>query len=67
MIYYQVVTRFYDGGYVEVSDVKTFEGDRMPESGSSEAAVCDIYYDYFDNEKEAEKFRREALREAGRR
>lgn len=61
MIYYQVVTRFYDNGAVEVSNVKTFEGDKLPENSKGEAAVCDVYYDYFTDEQQAEKFRREAL------
>lgn len=61
MLYYQVVTKFYDNGEVFVSDVKVFEGDKIPENGHSEAAVCDIYYDYFKDEYAAEKFRKEAL------
>lgn len=65
MLYYQVVTKFYDNGTIDVSEVKTFEGDKIPENSSSEAAVCDVYYDYFKHEQQAEKFRKEALREAG--
>lgn len=61
MLYYQVVTRFYDNGEVDVSDVKVCEGDKMPENSNSEAAVCDVYYDYFKEEYEAEKYRQEAL------
>ena len=66
MIYYQVVMRVYGNGAIDVSEVKTFEGDRIPESSSAAAAVCYVYYDYFESEEQAEKFRREALREAGR-
>lgn len=66
MLYYQVVTKFYDNGAIDVSDVKTFEGDKIPENSSGEAAVCDVYYDYFESEQQAEQFRKEALREAGR-
>lgn len=61
MLYYQVVTRFYDNGAVEVSEVKPLEGDKIPENSKSEAFVCDVYYDYFKSEHEAEKFRREAM------
>ena len=62
MLYYQVCTRFYDNGYVEVSEVKVFEGDKIPANSCAECAICDVYYDYFETEYQAEKFRREALK-----
>lgn len=65
MLYYQVCTRFFDNGKVDVSEVKVFEGDKIPEnsSGSNDSPLCgfDYYYDYFKTESEAEQFRREAL------
>lgn len=66
MLYYQVVTKFYDNGAIDVSHIKVFEGDKMPENSKAECAVCDVYYDYFNRFWQAETFRNEALREAGR-
>ena len=60
MKYYEVETRFFDNGKVEAV---IFEKDakQMPESHYAETAACDIYTNCFENRKDAEQYRQDAL------
>lgn len=56
--FYGVVSKFFDSGRVTASII-TVAAEKKPESTNQETRLCDIYYDYFDTFKEAEKHRKE--------
>lgn len=52
---YEVVSKFYDDGKVEVTFYR-LELDVKPCNKFKKRKHCDVYCDYFTNEREAEKF-----------
>ena len=52
---YEVVSEFYDNGKVDVMFYR-LELDVKPDNKFEERKHCDVYCDYFTNEKEATKF-----------
>lgn len=58
--YYCVTTSVYDDGRITAAITYTKESEHKPQSHSKETRKCDIYTDWFDNEKDAQAFIEEA-------
>ena len=58
---YEVVTKYYDNGKVDVA-FHTYEMDKKPENKFAELPRYDIYHDYFTNKREACRYYEDAKR-----
>ena len=66
MIVYEVVTRHYDDGAMEVKrNAVTLPDGHVPDSGYWETVKCDVYKDYFTDEDDAKAFENEAVKGSG--
>lgn len=58
---YAVEQKYFDKGKIEVK-ISSFELSIMPKSYSEEHVNYDYYVDYFDNLKDAENWKKQALK-----
>lgn len=58
--YYCVTMKVYDDGHITAAITDTKQAEKKPQSHGKETSRCDIYTDWFDNEKDAQAFIEEA-------
>ena len=54
--YHCVTTSVYDNGHITAAITATKQAEKKPQRHSKETSKCDIYTDWFDNEKDAQAF-----------
>ncbi len=59
MVFWHVVTKFFDSGKVKVN-IAPIEAESRPKSYMAENATCDEYHDYFNTYPEAAKYAADA-------